>query len=146
MGLETKDEKLTSSCACGAVELRIAGPPTVMAYCHCDSCRSWLGAPIHAASLWPTDAVTVTTGADRLAVYKRTEESHRQFCTDCGAPVLIRHPNLGMTDVPAGSVAGLDYKPSIHVNYAERVMPVRDGLPKFAGMPTADGGGELIDE
>jgi hypothetical protein len=139
-------ESRKSSCACGAVELKIEGAPAVMAYCHCDSCRSWLGAPIHAASLWPTDNVTVAKGEDKLAVFKRTEASHRTFCTACGAPVLIRHPEMGLTDVPAGGIQGLDYQPTIHVHYAERVMPVRDGLPKFAGMPAADGTGEQIAE
>ena len=140
------EQTLTARCACGAVEIRIEGSPVVMAYCHCESCRAWLGAPIHAASLWPTDAVNVEKGSDRLAVYKRTEESHRHFCTECGAPVLIHHPNLGLTDVPAGNVEGFDYNPSIHVNYAERVMTIRDGIPKFAGMPAADGSGDIIPE
>jgi hypothetical protein len=53
---------------------------------------------------------------------------------------------MGLTDVPAGGIQGLDYQPTIHVHYAERVMPVRDGLPKFAGMPAADGTGEQIAE
>ena len=38
-----------SGCACGAVQLEISGDPAVQVYCHCNSCRSWLGAPIHAA-------------------------------------------------------------------------------------------------
>jgi hypothetical protein len=139
-------ETRSSRCACGDVEVQITGEPVAMAYCHCESCRSWLGAPIHAASLWPTDSVTVKKGEAQLAVYKRTEESHRHFCTSCGAPVLIRHPNMGLTDVPAGSVSGLDYRPTIHVHYAEKVMAVRDGLPKYAGMPAADGAGEQLAE
>ena len=118
----------------------------MMAYCHCESCRSWLGAPIHAASLWPTPNVTVTKGDDRLAVYKRTDASHRHFCTACGAPVLIRHPAMGLTDVPAGSVRGLDFAPTIHVHYGEKVMSVRDGLPKYQGMPSQDGTGEQLPE
>ena len=139
-------EARTAHCACGAVEVRIEGDPVVMAYCHCESCRGWLGAPIHAASLWPTPSVTVAKGEDRLAVYKRTEASLRHFCTACGAPVLIRHPEMGLTDVPAGNVDGLDYAPTIHVHYAEKVMAVRDGLPKFAGMPSPDGKGEQLPE
>lgn len=135
-----------AQCACGAVEVQIVGEPVAMAYCHCDSCRSWLGAPIHAASLWPTDNVTISKGEANLGIYVRTEESLRHFCTSCGAPVLIRHPNLGMTDVPGGSVSGLNYEPTIHVHYAEKVLSVRDGLPKYAAMPTADGAGELIAE
>ena len=136
-----------SGCACGAVQLEITGDPAVQAYCHCDSCRSWLGAPIHAASLWPTQSVTVTKGADKLGVYKKTEASHRHFCTGCGAPVLVRHPNLNMTDVPAGSVRGLTYQPTLHVNYGEKVMAARDGLPKFKDFPKEFGGsGDTLPE
>ena len=139
--------KSTSSCACGAVEVEIVGPPVVQCYCHCESCRRWLSAPIHAAALWPTPNVNITRGADRLAVYKKTEGSHRHFCTSCGAGVLVRHPALGMTDVPAGTVAGLDYAPTMHVNYAEKVMTARDGLPKFRDFPKEFGGsGETVPE
>ena len=77
----------SSGCACGAVQVEITGDPTVMAYCHCSSCRGWLGAPIHAASLWPAASVRVVKGADKLGLYKKTEASHRQFCTECGGPV-----------------------------------------------------------
>ncbi len=135
-----------ASCACGQVEVRIEGDPVVMAYCHCESCRSWLGAPIHAASLWPTPKVTVARGEELLRVYKRSEASHRNFCVECGAPVLVRHPDIGLTDVPAGNVAGLDYAPTMHVNYAEKVMSIRDGLPKLAGMPGVEGGEEVLPE
>ena len=144
-GIEVTEAR-TAGCACGAVEVRIDGDPVVMAYCHCESCRSWLGAPVHAATLWPTPNVTVTKGEERLAVYKRTEASHRHFCNACGAPVLIRHPSMGLTDVPAGNVRGLEYAPTIHVHYGEKVMSVKDGLPKFAGMPDPDGSGEQLPE
>ena len=140
------DESRTAHCICQSVEINISGEPAVMAYCHCDSCRSWLGAPIHAASLWPTANVNVTKGEAHLSVYKRTEQSIRHFCNKCGSPVLIRHPHMGLTDVPAGSIKKLDFNPSIHVNYAERVMSIKDGLPKFAGMPDQDGKGELVEE
>lgn len=140
-------EARKSGCACGAVEVEISGDPAVQAYCHCSSCRDWLGAPIHAASLWPTPSVNVVKGADKLGVYKRTEASHRNFCTACGAPVLVRHPALGMTDVPAGSVAGLAYQPTVHVNYGEKVLSVRDGLPKFKDFPKEFGGsGDTLPE
>ena len=132
--------KRKSGCVCGAVEVEIEGEPAVQAYCHCGSCRGWLGAPVHAAALWPTPQVRVTRGAEKLGTWKRTEASHRQFCTSCGAPVLVRHPALGMTDVPAGTVAGLAYAPTMHVNYGEKVLSVRDGLPKFADFPKEFGG------
>ena len=133
-------ETRKSGCACGAVQLEISGDPAVQAYCHCSSCRGWLGAPIHAASLWPSPSVRVVKGADKLGMYKKTEASHRQFCTACGTPVLVGHPGMGMTDIPAGSVAGLAYQPALHVHYGEKVLAVRDGLPKFKDFPKDFGG------
>ena len=137
----------SSQCMCGNVEVEITGEPAVMAYCHCSSCRGWLGAPIHAAALWPTPKVNVTKGADKLGEFKKTEASHRQFCTQCGSAVLVRHPTMGLTDVPAGTVAGLDFAPTVHVHYGEKVMSVRDGLPKFKDFPKEFGGsGATVDE
>ncbi|MGI9245222.1 MAG: GFA family protein [Steroidobacteraceae bacterium] len=137
----------TSGCTCGAVQLQLEGEPPVQVYCHCSSCRGWLGAPIHGATLWPTDSVRITQGADKLGMFKRTENSHRQFCTSCGAPVLVGHPAIGMTDVPAGSIRGFSFKPTLHVHYGEKVMAVRDGLPKFKDFPKDFGGsGDVIAE
>jgi hypothetical protein len=137
----------TAGCICGAVQLEITGEPAVQAFCHCGSCRGWLSAPLHAAALWPMPSVKVTKGADNLGVYIRTENSHRQFCKSCGAAVLVAHPAMGMTDVPAGTVAGLQYTPTVHVHYGDKVMSVRDGLPKFKDFPKEFGGsGEMLAE
>ena len=107
-----------AGCPCGAVQLEITGEPAVQAYCHCHSCRSWLSAPIHAAALWPSTSVRVAKGQENLGLYKRTEASHRQFCKSCGAAVLVAHPGMGMTDVPAGSVKGLRYVPALQIGRA----------------------------
>jgi hypothetical protein len=54
---------------------------------------------------------------------------------------------MGMTDIPAGNVAGLVYKPAVHVHYGEKVLTVRDGLPKFKDFPKEFGGsGEMLPE
>lgn len=136
-----------SACLCRAVQLEIQGDPAVMAFCHCDSCRGWLGAPIHAASLWPLANVKVVKGADKLGLYKRTEASHRQFCSSCGTPVLIEHPALGMIDIPAGRIEEFAYAPTLHVNYGEKVLSMKDGLPKFKDFPKEFGGsGDLLPE
>lgn len=134
------DETRTSRCFCGAVEVALEGEPIGMAYCHCASCRGWLSAPIHAATGWPTPKVNVRKGTDKLGVFKKTEASHRYFCTICGAAVLVRHPAIGITDVPAGSISTLDFQPTWHVNYGEKVLAVRDGLPKFKDFPEELGG------
>lgn len=129
-----------SGCFCGAVQVELTGEPSVQAYCHCGSCRGWLGAPIHAATLWPTPSVKVVKGADKLGTFKKTDASHRQFCTSCGSPVLVLHPGIGMTDVPVGTIPGFPFAPSLHVHYGEKVLAVRDGLPKFKDFPKELGG------
>ena len=136
-----------AGCVCGAVQLEVSGEPAVQAYCHCESCRTWLGAPVHGATLWPTPNVKVVKGADNLGLYKRTDNSHRQFCKSCGSPVMVGHPTMGLTDLPSVSVRGLHYQPTVHVNYGEKVMSVRDGLPKFKDFPKEFGGsGEMLPE
>jgi hypothetical protein len=140
-------DTLTSGCFCGAVQVELTGSPNVQAYCHCGSCRGWLGAPIHAATLWPAASVKVVKGADLLRTYKKTEASHRRFCTLCGSPVLVDHPGIGMIDVPVGTIRGFAFEPALHVHYGEKVLAVRDGLPKFKDFPKDFGGsGETLTE
>ena len=136
-----------SGCMCGAVALELTGEPPIMAFCHCESCRGWLASPVHAAALWPAASVRVVKGADQLGTYKRTEASHRKFCSSCGTAVMVEHPTLGMVDVPAGRVQGFSFKATLHVNYGEKVLQVKDGLPKFRDFPKDFGGsGEMLPE
>ena len=140
-------ESYSGTCFCGAVEVTVTGAPAAMGYCHCDSCRSWSASPVNAFSLWKPENVTVTTGEDKLGSYAKTETSHRQFCRDCGGHVLTRHPTFGMVDVFAAVIPSFPFKPSLHVNYGEKVLAVRDGLPKFKDFPAPFGGsGEMLAE
>ena len=137
----------TGTCFCGAVEVRVTGQPNAMGYCHCRSCRSWSGGPVNAFSLWPPEAVAVTKGAEHLATYEGSELSHRQYCTRCGGHLMTRHPPLNMVDVYAATIPTLAFAPQVHVNYAETVLPMRDGLPKLKDFPKEFGGsGEMVAE
>ncbi|HLG89386.1 MAG TPA: GFA family protein [Alphaproteobacteria bacterium] len=134
-------------CFCGAVKLEATGEPEGMGYCHCRSCRSWSGGPINAFSLWKPDNVKVTTGAEHLASYRKTPMSERQYCAKCGGHLMTNHPPLGLVDVFSATLPGLTHKPGLHVNYAETVLPMRDGLPKFKDFPKEFGGsGEMVAE
>ncbi|MDP6573019.1 MAG: GFA family protein [Rhodospirillales bacterium] len=118
-----------------------------MGYCHCASCRSWSAAPLNAFTLWKPDAVKVTKGAEHLGTYQKTDLSLRQYCRECGGHVMTDHPPLGMVDVYAATLPGLTFEPAVHVNYAETVLPMKDGLPKLKDFPAEFGGsGEAIAE
>ena len=135
------------SCFCGAVEIEVTGAPEAMGYCHCASCRSWAAAPVNAFSLWKPDAVKVTAGAQHLGMYRKNPSSERQFCTQCGGHLMTFHPPFGLIDVYAATIPSLAFKPGVHVNYAETVLAMRDGLPKFKDFPGEMGGsGEMVAE
>tara|TARA_B100001173_G_C15756600_1_gene449079 strand:+ start:152 stop:316 length:165 start_codon:yes stop_codon:yes gene_type:complete len=54
---------------------------------------------------------------------------------------------LGVVDVYAGLVEGLEFKPALHLNYESTIMPMKDGLPKFKDFPEEFGGsGEMRPE
>ncbi|MGH7010975.1 MAG: GFA family protein [Caulobacteraceae bacterium] len=135
------------ACFCGAVRIEAQGAPQAMGYCHCRSCRSWSGGPVNAFSLWRPEDVRVTAGAENLAAFTKTAMSERQYCAICGGHVMTRHPSLGLVDVFAATIPDLQFKPAVHVNYAETVLPIRDGLPKLRDFPKEFGGsGEAVAE
>lgn len=135
----------TGQCFCGAVEIEVDGAPEAMGYCHCASCRSWSAAPVNAFTLWSPRNVRVTRGADKLGSYQKTPLSKRQYCTVCGGHVMSEHPPLGLIDVYAATLPTLAFTPGVHVNYAETVLPMKDGLPKLKDFPKEFGGsGEAV--
>lgn len=135
------------TCFCKSVEIEATGEPAVMAICHCESCRTWLSAPIHGATLWPSANVRVRKGAELLGTYKKTEASHRRFCKACGGRVLVEHPAIGMTDVSSVALPTVAFRPTMHVHYGEKVLAQHDGLPKFKDFPKEFGGsGDVLPE
>lgn len=139
--------RYTGTCFCGAVELAVTGEPIAMGYCHCESCRAWSAGPVNAFTLWSPDAVQITKGADNVGSYQKTETTIRKWCKTCGGNLLSEHPLWGVTDVYAAILPDLPFKAAIHVNYAETVLPMRDGLPKQKDFPADMGGsGELLPE
>ena len=141
------DNQYTAKCFCGQVELEVSGTPIFQGFCHCDSCRSWLGAPVHAATLWPLDNVTIIKGEENLATYKKTERSQRKHCTSCGGHVINAHYDEGFIDVLAPILKDFPFKPTAHVHYGERILSMPDGLPKYKDVPAEFGGtGDLIEE
>jgi len=98
--------------------------------------RSWSAAPVNAFTLWKPQNVRVTKGAEFLGKFAKTEMSHRQYCKR-----LRRPPH----DRPSAARPGrrlcrdhserLKFSPGVHVNYAETVLPMKDGLPKLKDFP-----------
>jgi hypothetical protein len=146
-GRNAMPETYTGTCFCGAVEIQAAGAPLEMGYCHCASCRAYSGAPVTAFVLWKAGSVTVSKGAEHFGHFQKSPMSVRHFCKRCGGHLMTHHPALGLTDVCAAVLPGLAFKPSVHLNYAETVLPMKDGLTKLKDFPAEVGGsGETMAE
>jgi hypothetical protein len=135
------------SCFCGAIELEVKGCPAGMGYCHCQSCRTWSGSPLNAFTLWKPEAVKVTKGADLINAFQKSSISQRRYCSKCGGHLMTNHPTFGLVDIFAATIPTLNFIASLHVNYSETVLPMRDGLPKLKDFPVELGGsGETVAE
>ena len=101
----------TGHCFCGAVEISVTGDPVGMGYCHCEHCRSWSAGPVNAFTLWPPEAVEITKGADKIATFHKTDNSHRMWCTVCGGHLMTEHPQWKLVDVYAATIPDLPFRP-----------------------------------
>lgn len=135
------------TCFCGAVEFSVSGEPAAMGYCHCESCRHWSAGPVNAFTLWKPDALKIRKGANQIGTYHKTDNSLRKWCKSCGGHVFTDHPAMKLVDVYAAVLPTLDFRPSVHVSYGEKVLSIKDGLPKMKDFPKEMGGsGELLPE
>lgn len=58
---------------------------------------------------------------------------------------MTGHPGLNLIDVYAAIIPSVKFSPGIHVNYAETVLPMKDGLTKMKDFPSEFGGsGEVV--
>jgi hypothetical protein len=91
--------------------------------------------------------VKITSGAEHIRTFKATELGERQFCNLCGGHIMARAPSMGIVDIYPPTLPTLEFEPSVHVFYADKVLPIRDGLPKLKDSPAEVGGsGEVIAE
>jgi hypothetical protein len=111
-----------------------------MGYCHCANCRRYSGGPVNSFTLWKKENFKITKGAELLGRFKSSDFSERCYCTKCGGNVMVDHPSLGLIDIPSGILPTLAFKPTVHLNYEETVLPMRDGLPKLRDFPAEIGG------
>jgi hypothetical protein len=125
----------------------VTGAAAAQGYCHCTSCRHWSAGPVNAFSLWKPDSVKITAGADQLGTYAKTPGSQRKWCKKCGGHVFTDHPGMGLMDVYSAVTPTAPFTPALHVHYGEKVLSVKDGLPKMKDMPKEFGGsGETLPE
>jgi len=90
----------TGGCLCGAIRFEARGEPYRVGLCHCMTCRKVHGAPFHAFTIFPLDAVTIT---GEPASFATSEHGRRCFCPRCGAHVFMREDDTDEIELHLGS-------------------------------------------
>lgn len=100
---------------------------------------------MNAFTLWAPHMIQVTKGAEFIYKFNKTPNSTRQWCAKCGGHIMTEHP--GMIDVFAATIQEFPFQPKMHVYYGDKVVSIKDGLPKHKDMPAAFGGsGDTLPE
>jgi hypothetical protein len=51
---------------------------------------------------------------------------------------------MKLVDVYAAMIPDFAFKPAVHVNYGEKVLAIKDGLPKMKDFPKEMGGSGVV--
>lgn len=94
-------------CVCGAVALSLAGPPRMVAACHCIDCQRRTGAPFGVGAFYRAEAVTISGSAKEFARPGASGGTVRSyFCPDCGSTVYWKADVMpGHVGVAVGAIA-----------------------------------------
>jgi hypothetical protein len=111
-----------------------------MLYCHCRSCRTAHAAPLVAAAIFQAAVVTYTGEVLTTTVTEGDGATRRLVCARCGTRVLNEPPPPVRAIFPALCETTDWFRATMHVNWQERVVDVRDDLPKFIDFPSELGG------
>jgi hypothetical protein len=83
----------------------------------------------------------ITQGAEHVGTYNAN--SFRKWCEVCGSHLFSDYPPT-LVDVYPALLPSLAFKPALHVAYGEKVLSIKDGLPKQQDFPKGMGGSAVL--
>ncbi|KAH9838371.1 Mss4-like protein [Rhodofomes roseus] len=146
--------KYYSQCWCGHVAFEFHGDPLDAKHCHCRQCQRLHGAPFQWAVIFPKTSVRMVRNEATALHFLSTEDQTAEHsvpckvsCNVCRSPMFDEGRNTVLA-YPSSfrfkdAKVPLDFQPTAHIFYSQRVMDVPDGVPKWSGHK---GESELIQE
>jgi hypothetical protein len=68
----------------------------------------------------------------------------RTFCAQCSTHLFAEVPGYGVRGVNAYLLPAGHFNPQFHLQCRYATLPVKDGLPHFAGLPARFGGSDEL--
>ena len=93
-----------TSCLCGAVKVTAEKINPKFTVCHCQSCRTWGGAPFFAVQCGTKVKID---GSDKVKEYDSSAWASRGFCTECGTHLFFKFKESGEYNMPVGMFPNL---------------------------------------
>ncbi|KAI0671554.1 Mss4-like protein [Trametes maxima] len=136
--------KYYSQCWCGNVVFEFHGDPVDAKHCHCRQCQHLHGAPFQWAVIFPKTSVRMVKNQENSLHFFSTQRRRglhdvpcKVSCDQCRSPLFDEGRNTVLAypssfKFPDGKVP-VDFQPTAHIFYSERVMEVPDGVPKWSG-------------
>jgi len=91
--------QLETSCLCNAVKIKAENVDPKFTVCHCQTCRTWGGAPFFAVKCGTK--VTIN-GEDNVKIFDSSSWASRGFCTECGTHLFYKLKASGEYNMPVG--------------------------------------------
>ncbi|KAK0624316.1 Mss4-like protein [Immersiella caudata] len=147
--------KWKGKCHCGAVQYELSREkPLASKYCHCTTCQRMHGAPFQWAAIFHKEDINFTNGVHDLGWYDPTAKSTTHHlpckvqCAYCRTPIMDEGRNMILLFPTLIEGINTDegreaFKAQCHMFYTQRVVDIRDGLPKFKGLSDQS---PLVDE
>jgi hypothetical protein len=88
-----------TSCLCGAVNIVAETVDPKFTVCHCQSCRTWGGAPFFAVKCGTEVKIK---GDDHVKLYESSSWASRGFCIECGTHLFYKFKESGAYNMPVG--------------------------------------------
>ncbi|KAK3281998.1 hypothetical protein CYMTET_10245 [Cymbomonas tetramitiformis] len=136
-GSEPSSNCFTGNCFCENVQVKIDGEPQTASYCHCSNCRRLSGAPFTAQAVFRSPSVEVNVVDGSLQEFNSSKDVIRKRCPKCFSPVVASLFKGKLSAVPLSLFPWKEglvpeaLKPQHHIYYAQRLMDIDDGLPKY---------------
>ena len=108
---------------CGAVRYELQSDPFDAGWCHCRTCQLNSGAPAMVFASVPAGDLSWTNGAGKVKSVSSSSFGHREFCGECGTPLLMKVDH--QPETVDFSVATLDepeaVAPGFHIFWRSRI-------------------------
>ncbi len=132
--MNDKTIPITGGCCCGDVRHEATGQSVLVEFCHCQSCRHAVGAPLMAWAAFRRSEFAITAGD--VTAYESSPGLERTFCGRCGTSLTLADDRF--PDDIYVSVSSFDdaekLPPEFHIWRSRRLswLETSDTLPRYA--------------